>query len=94
MCCVLQYSVESGGYPCEQPVTIGSCTDSIERWYWDPITVSCERFQYSGCGGSDNNFKTFQQCSSICGQLEYYDEDEDDDNGDDSRRPPGDVEGN
>jgi Kunitz/Bovine pancreatic trypsin inhibitor domain len=52
---------------CSLPIAIGSCDDSVERWYWDQVTLSCERFSYSGCDGNENNFETRDDCSSICG---------------------------
>jgi hypothetical protein len=52
---------------CNLPIAIGSCDESVERWYWDRVTQSCERFMYSGCDGNENNFERKEDCSSICG---------------------------
>ena len=55
------------GDVCSLPVTIGSCDDYLDRWYWDQLTESCERFSYSGCDGNENNFETKDECSEVCG---------------------------
>jgi len=52
---------------CGLPVAIGSCDEDLERWYWDQLTESCERFLFSGCDGNENNFETEADCSEVCG---------------------------
>ncbi|KAK6047462.1 Kunitz/Bovine pancreatic trypsin inhibitor domain protein, partial [Cooperia oncophora] len=36
------------------------------RFYFDYRTFSCLAFQYLGCGGNENNYRTSSACSSDC----------------------------
>lgn len=51
---------------CEQAKIIGTCTSWVRRYWKNPATGECEQFQYSGCGGNDNNFKTQLACQTAC----------------------------
>ncbi|XP_077506631.1 uncharacterized protein LOC144115886 isoform X11 [Amblyomma americanum] len=60
---------------CHQPVDEGHCdTDSSGpgattpevRFYYDVQKELCERFNYQGCGGNDNNFRTVDGCNMTC----------------------------
>ncbi|XP_076804904.1 uncharacterized protein LOC143448870 [Clavelina lepadiformis] len=53
--------------PCMLPAEPGSCTDQITRFYYNPQISSCTLFTYSGCGGNQNNFATFEKCNAVCG---------------------------
>jgi hypothetical protein len=53
--------------PCELELSIGNCTSSILRVYYDIPTQKCQSFQYSGCGANKNNFASFTECTSSCG---------------------------
>ena len=49
---------------CELPRDIGPCRALIPRFYFDG--ESCVSFNYGGCFGNSNNFKTLQECESRC----------------------------
>ncbi|KAL2080026.1 hypothetical protein ACEWY4_023819 [Coilia grayii] len=53
---------------CRDPLDKGRCSASIPRFYFNPVTKMCEQFEYSGCGGSNNNFVTRQACIDVCGK--------------------------
>ncbi|ESO90116.1 hypothetical protein LOTGIDRAFT_97618, partial [Lottia gigantea] len=38
----------------------------IQRFYFDLNTQSCLPFQYSGCGGNDNNYDSVTTCETTC----------------------------
>ena len=43
-----------------------SCKASIERYYFNKETFRCEKFNYGGCDGNENNFETALACESKC----------------------------
>ena len=45
---------------------LASCTDNLNRWYFDLPLGSCTAFVYSGCAGNQNRFKTFETCMGFC----------------------------
>ncbi len=68
---------------CLEPLIIGSCRASINRYYFDLTEKTCKIFKYSGCNANKNNFESFHECSKQCGHLlsdnvpdEYDGEDE------------------
>ncbi|KAG7281335.1 hypothetical protein CRUP_023486 [Coryphaenoides rupestris] len=40
----------------------GRCSASLPRYYYKASTRTCEKFSYSGCGGSSNNFVSKESC--------------------------------
>lgn len=38
------------------------------RWYFNRGKYVCLAFQYQGCGGNENNFKSRAQCYGECAQ--------------------------
>lgn len=52
--------------PCSQPVEVGPCRAAIPRWHYSTEERACKEFQYGGCSGNDNNFKTESECSQQC----------------------------
>ncbi|XP_005806224.1 kunitz-type protease inhibitor 1 isoform X1 [Xiphophorus maculatus] len=52
-------------YCTDEPET-GTCRDSFTKWYYDPRTQSCTRFNYGGCEGNDNRFESKEQCIREC----------------------------
>ncbi|CEF61058.1 Sulphate anion transporter family and Proteinase inhibitor I2, Kunitz metazoa domain and STAS domain and Cysteine-rich repeat and Sulphate transporter domain and Lustrin, cysteine-rich repeated domain-containing protein [Strongyloides ratti] len=55
---------------CSEPLKIGNGNGNVTRWYAYEENNKCERkcksFNYSGSGGSQNNFLTKEECESLC----------------------------
>ncbi|CAB3248715.1 unnamed protein product [Arctia plantaginis] len=62
---------------CPKPRTVcfenkdeGSCSDTevlnTTRWYFNHERNRCERFRYHGCSGNHNNFRTKEECNTVC----------------------------
>merc|ERR1712154_221382 len=54
---------------CNLPMKIGPCKAFKTRWYYNKINNNrgfCEEFQYGGCDGNGNNFKTKALCEAAC----------------------------
>lgn len=51
---------------CKLPKFEGNCTNSVERYYYDPLSERCLIFAYSGCNGNANNFETLELCQNKC----------------------------
>lgn len=62
---------EIGGDRCILPLWIGSCNTFLKRFYFDPITHTCQQFIYSGCEGNANNFLTMKGCMKACVDICY-----------------------
>ena len=45
---------------------VGTCEDRIPRRWYNSTSNKCEKFYYSGCGGTRNNFKTKSSCVRVC----------------------------
>ncbi|XP_004547981.2 tissue factor pathway inhibitor 2 [Maylandia zebra] len=54
---------------CLLQVDEGPCRGNIQRYYYNTITQRCEDFEYGGCQGNDNNFKSFQECHKTCYKI-------------------------
>jgi len=52
---------------CSLPRAIGPCKGARPRYYFNPLTKTCEPFTFGGCGGNRNNFVSLQDCSRVCG---------------------------
>ncbi len=48
----------------------GWCTSRLNRYYFDYFTQKCAKFSYTGCGGNENNFYTFDECQDVCANLD------------------------
>lgn len=44
----------------------GPCKAIKDRFFFNVDTGHCEQFEYGGCGGNANNFKTLEQCEEMC----------------------------
>lgn len=51
---------------CQLPKLTGECKASKIRFYFDPTRAECVIFTYGGCDGNKNNFKSEEECESIC----------------------------
>ncbi|KAG1682368.1 Papilin [Nymphon striatum] len=51
---------------CDMHVDKGPCYKSLERYFYNSGTKSCEKFIYGGCQGNSNNFKSIEACKSTC----------------------------
>ncbi|KAM7326887.1 hypothetical protein ACRRTK_013254 [Alexandromys fortis] len=51
---------------CNHPVRRGFCGLHLYRYYFNKITLLCEPFVFSGCGGNRNNFKSKYLCEFYC----------------------------
>ncbi|KAF7670395.1 hypothetical protein LDENG_00287200 [Lucifuga dentata] len=45
---------------------MGPCKAIKDRFFFNIDTGRCEHFEYGGCGGNANNFKTFEECEEMC----------------------------
>ncbi|KAM3855158.1 tissue factor pathway inhibitor isoform 1-T3 [Vipera latastei] len=44
----------------------GVCRGLITRYFYNKESQQCEKFQYGGCLGNQNNFKSLQECQNTC----------------------------
>ncbi|XP_047512868.1 uncharacterized protein LOC125054801 [Pieris napi] len=53
---------------CLQPVSTGEAckAGATRRWFYSQTTGDCLIFIYLGCGGTTNNFRSFEECSERC----------------------------
>ncbi|XP_065291350.1 kunitz-type serine protease inhibitor A-like isoform X1 [Dermacentor albipictus] len=50
---------------------VGPCNGRLFRYYFHWGVGQCFRYEYSGCGGTGNNFKSRQKCMRTCWPLNY-----------------------
>uniref|UniRef100_A0A914W4H0 BPTI/Kunitz inhibitor domain-containing protein n=1 Tax=Plectus sambesii TaxID=2011161 RepID=A0A914W4H0_9BILA len=58
---------------CLEPLAKGSCRGLEWKYYFDSVSKSCTLFEYSGCGGNENNFMTESDCQLACASLLAHD---------------------
>lgn len=44
----------------------GLCNAIVTRYYFNNRTLTCQEFEYSGCGGNENNFVNKESCEKRC----------------------------
>ncbi|KAG5451654.1 Protein ambp [Clonorchis sinensis] len=56
-------------YRCILTRARGPCHENYTRWGWSVTQDKCISYNYSGCGGTENQFITRAECQKACGQL-------------------------
>uniref|UniRef100_A0A914MWR9 BPTI/Kunitz inhibitor domain-containing protein n=1 Tax=Meloidogyne incognita TaxID=6306 RepID=A0A914MWR9_MELIC len=51
---------------CYQTKEEGKNCGGSTRWWYVAREKVCKKFQYKGCGGNENNFKSFASCMAAC----------------------------
>ena len=52
---------------CYQELDVGDkCGKSVFRWHYNLKKQACSKFIFNGCGGNENSFITFEECSRVC----------------------------
>ena len=51
---------------CSLPAEVGPCDGNFLRHFYNAETESCEIFQYGGCEGNENNFRSLEECEEEC----------------------------
>ena len=57
---------------CYLPVKRGRCRTRLPRWYFNYHDNVCKQFNYSGCSGNNNNFKSETFCQSFCPPRQMF----------------------
>ncbi|XP_063710032.1 spondin-1-like [Culicoides brevitarsis] len=51
---------------CTRRPKAGFCRQKMPRWYYDKNLDDCEPFSFTGCGGNNNNFHSYDDCLKVC----------------------------
>ncbi|XP_055496821.1 kunitz-type protease inhibitor 1-like [Leucoraja erinacea] len=51
---------------CTYPPMTGPCRADFSRFYYNPLSKSCERFTFGGCDGNENRFMEESKCMAAC----------------------------
>ncbi|RNA27619.1 Kunitz Bovine pancreatic trypsin inhibitor domain [Brachionus plicatilis] len=51
---------------CSLDKLVGPCRGFLPRFFYNKETKKCEKFNYGGCLGNENNFESLQDCESKC----------------------------
>jgi len=54
---------------CKLAADAGKCSNSLMRYYYDPVLADCQQFVYGGCHGNANRFLTYADCETTCKQA-------------------------
>uniref|UniRef100_A0A915ADW0 BPTI/Kunitz inhibitor domain-containing protein n=2 Tax=Parascaris univalens TaxID=6257 RepID=A0A915ADW0_PARUN len=65
VCCPL-----TGLDRCELPLSIGSGSSVLHRYYFDTSSSICRAFTYTGVGGNENNFLSLTECRLACPEYD------------------------
>uniref|UniRef100_A0A0B7ALC0 BPTI/Kunitz inhibitor domain-containing protein n=1 Tax=Arion vulgaris TaxID=1028688 RepID=A0A0B7ALC0_9EUPU len=55
--------------PCKMPLSDGPCRANIPRYFYDITQRKCIIFDYGGCQGNENNFRTAEACEVQCRMM-------------------------
>ncbi|XP_061398207.1 trypsin inhibitor [Musca vetustissima] len=69
---LLSFIVDSKKLSCLEPKTPGLCRGKFLRYAYDRKSGKCISFYYSGCGATQNNFLTYEECRRDCMQQLRY----------------------
>lgn len=58
---------------CTQPPVTGPCHSASTRWYYNPYNKKCNRFNWGGCDGNENNFENEDNCLQFCNGVNEKD---------------------
>nr|XP_061800767.1 protein AMBP [Nerophis lumbriciformis] len=56
----------NGSEACSLGAEPGPCFGIFPRFFYNSSAMSCQRFNYGGCMGNKNNFKTERECLQRC----------------------------
>ena len=56
---------------CELPLVPGPCEGHYPRYGYNPGTGTCQQFQYGGCLGNNNKYKSMEECDDTCVENEF-----------------------
>jgi len=51
---------------CRRKIEYGRCYNHVRRWAYNVSCGQCVQFDYSGCGGDENNFENIDECQGCC----------------------------
>ena len=52
--------------PCGMAMSLGQGESQLQRWSFDPTSLTCRPFTYRGLKGNQNNFLSQQDCERTC----------------------------
>ncbi|XP_034054007.1 early lactation protein-like [Gymnodraco acuticeps] len=62
---------------CKKAPETGPCRAYMERYFYNPSSMTCEIFTYGGCLGNLNNFEDKAKCMESCHTAEDEDDTKD-----------------
>ena len=65
------YNLLSFCQACNLPIVPGPCEGYYPRYGYNPQTGVCEQFNYGGCLGNNNKFKSIEDCEDTCVENEF-----------------------
>ncbi|XP_059155177.1 kunitz-like toxin PcKuz3 [Physella acuta] len=68
---LVTYAASQVSPECYQEMDPGPCQWMVPRWFFNMTIRLCDMFNYSGCGGNLNNFRTQGECSEKCEAQRY-----------------------
>uniref|UniRef100_A0A194AR93 Kunitz-type protease inhibitor 1d n=3 Tax=Micrurus TaxID=8634 RepID=A0A194AR93_9SAUR len=51
---------------CNLPPDRRICRRILREFYFKPDINTCSQFNYGGCEGNQNHFKTMRECNRVC----------------------------